>query len=135
MPVVYFSPTTLGLYPAAWKEDGTYTDTNWPQDAVLLTDDQSEPYFRQSPPPGKIIGSVNGLPGWIDPPPLSTDDLTAQMRARRDGLIAETDYLLMSDYPIATAQLDPMKVYRQALRDITIQSGFPQTINWPVKPT
>ena len=47
-------------------------------------------------------------------------------------LIAGTDYLVMPDYPISTDLLAKVKVYRQALRDITIQVGFPYDIDWPI---
>jgi hypothetical protein len=105
-----------------------------PSDAIQVTDDQWMEFAQKTD--GTWVMQSNG--GWIFSvpalPPLSDNELAAQVRAERDMLIAETDYLLMPDYPIAAAQLDPMKVYRQALRDITIQTGFPQTINWPVKP-
>jgi len=67
--------------------------------------------------------------------PASTLSIEAdQARATRDALIAATDYLLMADYPITVEALAPIKVYRQALRDITAQVEFPQSIRWPVTP-
>ena len=30
---------------------------------------------------------------------------------------------------------DDMKTYRQALRDVPTQAGFPHTITWPTKPS
>ena len=51
-------------------------------------------------------------------------------RAKRDYLISQTDWWALSDSTMTADQ----SVYRQALRDITSQSGFPSTINWPVKP-
>jgi len=56
------------------------------------------------------------------------------IRAQRDRLLAETDYLLMPDYPIEGEALDALAVYRQALRDITKQETFPQSVIWPVLP-
>ena len=40
----------------------------------------------------------------------------------------------MSDYPIADKDLDLVKVYRQALRDVPGQVGFPRSVEWPEKP-
>lgn len=68
------------------------------------------------------------------------DEVTDEMRARRvrrvrDSLISETDYLLAADYPISESDLAAVKAYRQALRDVPQQSGFPKTVEWPEKPS
>ena len=60
--------------------------------------------------------------------------LAASARQKRDRLIATTDYLITSDYPIEPDRLAKVKIYRQALRDIPEQSGFPRSITWPEKP-
>lgn len=65
-----------------------------------------------------------------------TDEMaSAAVREKRDQLIAETDYLLMPDYPISDKNLESIKAYRQALRDIPQKDGFPLNVTWPVKPT
>ena len=60
--------------------------------------------------------------------------LAASARQKRDRLIAATDYLVTPDYPISDDRLAKVKTYRQALRDIPEQSGFPRSITWPDKP-
>ena len=60
--------------------------------------------------------------------------LAASARQKRDRLIATTDYLVTPDYPIEPDRLAKVKIYRQALRDIPDQSGFPRNITWPEKP-
>ena len=66
---------------------------------------------------------------------LKTDEERAEeAREKRDQLLAETDYLLMPDYPISEEALAALKTYRQALRDVPEQTGFPNTIGWPSKP-
>lgn len=84
----------------------------------------------------KEIEPVNGKRCFqIKPIPLKTEEELAKMvRIQRDGLIAETDYLVLPDYPLDEKKLVEVKIYRQALRDIPKQSGFPQTVEWPVKP-
>lgn len=52
------------------------------------------------------------------------------IRSRRNQLLSETDFYALSDVTL-TAE---MAAYRQALRDITNQQGFPETVEWPVKP-
>ena len=60
-------------------------------------------------------------------------DATAGEAARfeRNTLLAGTDYFALTD---VTMNAD-MTSYRQALRDITTQSGFPNTISWPAEPS
>tara|TARA_B100000902_G_scaffold34509_1_gene41522 strand:+ start:6342 stop:6860 length:519 start_codon:yes stop_codon:yes gene_type:complete len=57
--------------------------------------------------------------------------LEAQERATRDGLLEDTDFYGMSDVSMPEA----MTEYRQALRDVPQQEGFPGTVTWPTKPT
>ena len=54
----------------------------------------------------------------------------ASVRSRRDGLLAETDWLGLSDVTMSS----DWATYRQALRDVPSQSGFPHDITWPDKP-
>ena len=56
--------------------------------------------------------------------------LEATERATRDELLKATDHYGLSD----TTMTDAMVAYRQALRDVPQQEGFPQTITWPTKP-
>lgn len=50
------------------------------------------------------------------------------VRIKRDKLITETDFYMLSDAPTAP---DGLVEYRQALRDITEQYGFPHDVEWP----
>ncbi len=52
-------------------------------------------------------------------------------RRTRDGLLASTDHLALVDATLT----DAMRTYRQALRDVPQQEGFPNTITWPTKPS
>ena len=62
------------------------------------------------------------------------EEAEKSVRAKRDSLISETDYLLTSDYPISAEDLEAVKVYRQALRDVPQQEGFPFEVVWPELP-
>ena len=61
-------------------------------------------------------------------------EASAQVRAQRDALLAETDHLVMPDYPLTEEEREAVKVYRQALRDVPQQDGFPLEVSWPEKP-
>lgn len=65
---------------------------------------------------------------------LTDEDRAKAAREKRDRLLAETDFLLMPDYPISEEALAALKAYRQALRDVPEQAGFPNTIEWPETP-
>lgn len=56
------------------------------------------------------------------------------VRSKRDRLIADTDYLLMNDYPVSSEDLESVKAYRTALRDVPQQEGFPYEVVWPEVP-
>lgn len=62
------------------------------------------------------------------------EEAEKSVRAKRDSLISENDYLLASDYPISAEDLEAVKVYRQALRDVPQQEGFPFDVVWPDLP-
>jgi len=51
-------------------------------------------------------------------------------RTQRNDLLAATDWTALSD----TTMSFEMTIYRQALRDITLQPGFPHDVSWPTKP-
>lgn len=67
-------------------------------------------------------------------PAPTTEELAAQARSQRDALIGATDYLMATDYPLTDEKRQELTVYRQALRDVPEQSGFPTEIVWPTKP-
>lgn len=67
--------------------------------------------------------------------PEPDDSMVAEtIRNKRNKLIGETDYYLMPDYPSNPQNLEELKVYRQALRDVPKQEGFPRDVRWPDVP-
>ena len=64
-----------------------------------------------------------------EPEPTPQDVL---VRSERDTLLASSDWTQVADAPVDTAA---WATYRQALRDIPAQSGFPDNITWPQEPT
>lgn len=67
-------------------------------------------------------------------PVVTEEQMARQVRFQRDRLLSASDYYVMPDYPYSEHGLIEVKAYRQALRDITMQEGFPFEIEWPVKP-
>ena len=60
----------------------------------------------------------------------ANDRQAAQVRAERNGKIAACDWRVLPD----VLNSDVWKVYRQALRDVPGQPGFPENVVWPVEP-
>ena len=56
---------------------------------------------------------------------------SAEIRSERNRLLAESDWTQLAD---SSADKDVWAVYRQFLRDITTQEGFPWEVIWPEKP-
>ena len=97
-------------------------DLGWQDNRVLITDTE-----------------VSELTGWTylkGYAPKKTEEqklneLATTIRSKRNLLLAETDYLLIPDYPISEEYLEKVKEYRQQLRDITKQDEFPKKVTFP----
>ena len=53
------------------------------------------------------------------------------VRQQRTEKLKDTDWTQLAD---STADKTAWAAYRQALRDITAQAGFPWTVDWPAQP-
>ena len=58
----------------------------------------------------------------------------AAVRSTRDSKLAESDWRVIKAAETSTTLDSAWATYRQALRDVTSQSGFPWTITWPDAP-
>lgn len=67
-------------------------------------------------------------------PAPTKEELARDVRDTRNAKLSKTDYLVASDYHISEKNLAEIKIYRQALRDITEQAGFPESVIWPDVP-
>ena len=102
-----------GVYPYTRPAPSEYNDLAW----RLIDDDFVE---------------VNGawmLPYKLEALPL--EQAERNVRFRRNDLLADTDWTQVLDAPVDQAA---WATYRQALRDIPQQAGFPADITWPAKP-
>lgn len=63
---------------------------------------------------------------------LPESEASANIRGRRNRLLTRTDYTQLADAPGDNAA---WATYRQALRDIPAQDGFPFTVTWPTEPS
>ena len=126
MNAIYATFDELGL-PTGFYHIGI--SKTIPEDAIQITEEQWRDFISNM---GQKRWDGANVVEYVYE--QSDDDKAANIRAHRDRLLAETDYLLMPDYPLAGESLDALAVYRQALRDITKQETFPQSVVWPEKP-
>jgi hypothetical protein len=91
----------------------------------------------------------NGVPVAIPPKPdqYSVFDYTtkqwvqnekiaiASVSQKRQKLLYLSDWTQIPNNPLTTVQQEAWATYRQELRDIPQQSGYPFNVVWPVAPT
>jgi hypothetical protein len=65
---------------------------------------------------------------------LPQEQAERNIRSRRDSLLQETDWIVTRSYERGEPVPANWVSYRQALRDITAQAGFPYSVEWPTKP-
>lgn len=58
-----------------------------------------------------------------------TETKSLDAKEKRNILLSETDFYALRDNTLTPE----MAEYRQKLRDITLQDGFPENVEWPVK--
>jgi hypothetical protein len=84
--------------------------------------------------PSKIGEPLYALPyviGWevYDKP---YELATAAVLNQRKELLVDTDWMALEDTPPITPEWE---AYRQALRDVPQQAGYPYNVQWPVPPS
>jgi len=79
----------------------------------------------------------NWVEVWISTPASPeeiaqrTNAKSSEIRMERNGRLADCDWTQLPDAPVDRAT---WATYRQALRDVTAQPGFPWSVTWPVEP-
>lgn len=80
------------------------------------------------PPPGPHYRIDRIAGAWV----LDLAALDADLRGQRDGLLQACDWTQLPDVPLTTKTA--WATYRQALRDLTDQPGWPTDVVWPAQP-
>ena len=116
----------------------------------------SDELVTRNTPPGCVAHVIaaegdyflfNGVPTIVPPQPALThsfDAITGEWVIdssncnvlaikKRNGLLAASDWTQLPDVPLATKET--WAIYRQDLRDITDQPGYPLEVVWPVAPS
>jgi hypothetical protein len=61
----------------------------------------------------------------------ANDRAAAEIRTERDAKLTSSDWTQVADAPVDQAA---WAIYRQVLRDIPAQVGFPSEVTWPTEP-
>ena len=70
---------------------------------------------------------------WIQDKPIEA--IESEIKVQRKQLLLDSDWTQLTNNPLTTAQQASWATYRQELRDIPSQSGFPFAVIWPTPPT
>ena len=57
------------------------------------------------------------------------------VRQQRNQLLSDCDWTQLADQPLSDSDQSAWRSYRQNLRDVSKQSGFPWNITWPEAPS
>lgn len=125
---MFYSKQTGGFYDTAIHGD------NIPSDAVEITAAEHAALLEGQSQGKRIQADAKGRPVLADPPTPTDEELAAAIRAERNAKIAACDWTVLADAPLTTTEKTNWKAYRQALRDVTAQPTFPQSVEWPVAP-
>jgi len=86
-----YSPKENVFYSAGDKEDCILAGT-WPDDAKEVPDETFIIFAQNNPPVGKKrAAGKNGLPQWVEIPPLTDDEIRQQAEAQKIALVSEAD--------------------------------------------
>jgi len=121
--------TSFPRNPSSLEEWNVFEVTALPKPTVT---------FDQVAEPENAPSKVNGqwVLGWVvrDKNDSEVFDEANRKRVERDVLLSETDWTQLADAPLTDEQKTAWTEYRQALRDVPQQDGFPLSVAWPVAP-
>lgn len=87
-----------------------------------------------------IVADANGNPILVDPAPPSTSFLWADLRDKRDRMLAASDWTQVPDTPLDHGAMASWAAYRTALRNLpnviaaTTNDPTPGKFSWPTPP-
>lgn len=110
----------------------------WVEDVIGVSqeDIDADPFLTPGPAPGGMYKALWTGSYWTEADPdAATKQQTAlelQVRGIRDQMLAQCDWTILTDSQVTNKT--EWESYRQALRDLPQQSGFPDSVTWPSEP-
>ena len=121
---IFYSLSSKGFY------DSGIHGNDIPNDSVEI----STEYYNslmEGQSSGRRISWDSSPPELVDSLGTTEEELGTIARSNRNKLLKDSDWTQLEDAPVNKIA---WKEYRQSLRDITSQEGFPTSILWPVSP-
>lgn len=122
-------------FPKVWNEN-VYTQLGVDPVLPISAPDPSGPHKKVTLNGAEQNSDGDWVEAWAeqdmtDEEKAAYDQQKAEAERRtRDSLLRSTDHFALSDVTLSSE----MQAYRQALRDVPQQGGFPNSITWPTKP-
>ena len=94
-------------------------------------------YFERQEKLAKGIANGSAISALVEPEPVippTTEQIARIVRDQRDTLLVASDWTQTLDAPLTEIARTAWATYRQALRDLPEQAGFPTNIQWPISP-
>lgn len=136
-----FSPKHNAFYSNKLREIHYEPAGAWPADAVEIDDGIAAAYMTTAIPLGKMLGSVDGMPAWVETPPLTIRELQDMAEDKRLALLKHVDEIT-ADWRTELAlgeisevnkrQLSEWMAYKRELKAMEITSAT--EITWPIQP-
>ena len=101
--------------------------------AVIEEPTAEKPIIKYRQINGQIEQYAEAAPVPVIPEP-TIEQQEMQVRAQRNSLLTLCDWTQLADAPLTTEQKQEWAEYRQALRDVPEQVGFPDAVVWPLTP-
>ena len=118
---IYFSKSTGGFYDSRIHQ-------SMPADVVEITEERRLELLDKQSSGERVVSDAHGVPFTVPP---ASEVLATAARDQRNALLTQSDWTQVADAPVDQAA---WATYRQALRDVPAQAGFPETIVWPIAP-
>lgn len=114
----------------------TYTETDEEGQEIQLIKYEYEMYrlkgivFR--PELENDLRDATTLKNWLKcASDTEYNEKALEIRKKRDELLNKTDWTQMADTALSEEKQEKYRIYRQALRDVPEQEGFPYDVSWP----
>lgn len=101
---------------------------------VSLTTGELVQYMPDKPPDTPLATFSWDPASWSWVPSPTASSVAVDVKIRRDELLAACDWVVARAFEQAVPVPAAWAQYRQALRDITKQPGFPMSVVWPEAP-
>ncbi len=144
--IISFSSDTGSLCVKYFSDelpDGLVYNIDIPlKDGVYPSKDEIDGLIKHMTPTGQLerIAALKKLsvPDYLvhsEKSDVFAINITEQIRNQRNILLSNTDWTQTLDAPLSDIEKAEWSRYRQELRDISNQEGFPENILWPVVPS